>query len=84
MKKEYLVAYSYGTGGIWIYLKARSKREIKEKYPELVIVDHKPDWFDKEQEKLTREKMSFDIDKPTGWLAFYEEELKKEKQNNRY
>jgi hypothetical protein len=44
-KNPYLVVYDYGTGGLWGLLRARSKDEIATKYPELSILDQRPDWM---------------------------------------
>ncbi|MCH8172298.1 MAG: hypothetical protein IIA70_03210 [Proteobacteria bacterium] len=80
MKKEFLVCYNYGSGGIWLYILARNKKEIQKKYPELKIVDERPEWFNDERELITREKLYFDIDEPAkGWLAVYEKGLKEKK-----
>jgi hypothetical protein len=67
MKKHHLVSYDYGTGGVWAVMNARSKEEILEKYPKLVVNDSRPKWMSDE----CFNKIPFvDIDDPpTGWLT---------------
>jgi hypothetical protein len=70
MKKQYLVAYDYGMGGVWAILAARSEQEIYEKYPDLKVVDGRPAWMSDADYNNIRDKSSFDIDTvPEGWLA---------------
>ena len=44
-KKEFVVCYDYGMGGIWGPVWATSVQEITDKYPELVVVEAKPEWM---------------------------------------
>jgi len=70
MKKQYLVVYDYGTGGVWGILAARSEHEIYEKYPDLKVVETRPAWMSDADYNNVRESSSFDIDAPaSGWLA---------------
>lgn len=64
MKKNFLVAYDYGMGGLWGVIRARSAAEINHRFPKLVIVSRRPDWM--EAEDFCPEV--FDIDNPSGWL----------------
>lgn len=59
----YLVAYDYGMGGLWAYVRASSRGEIAERFPELDIVDEPPPWFDAEYEAKLRRRTE-DIDSP--------------------
>jgi hypothetical protein len=69
VKKEYLIVYDYGMGGVWAILAARSEQEICEKYPELKVFDVRPSWMSDAYYNNIRDN-SFDIDVvPTGWLA---------------
>jgi hypothetical protein len=69
MKKNYLAVYDYGSGGVWMFIAARSKTEINTLYPQLTVVDVWPDWLTGEQLENVCKDFSFDIDKPpTGIL----------------
>ena len=46
MKSEYLVAYDYGMGGLWAYVRAESEAEILAAFPELQVVHERPHWMD--------------------------------------
>lgn len=67
MKKPHLVAYDYGQGGLWAYLLAESPEDIKNRHPELVVLEEAPSWMTPgEQRKLE----TIDIDHVEGtWLA---------------
>lgn len=68
-KTKHLAVYDYGTGGIWLYILARSPNEIIEKYPELKVVSHHPSWLTSERKQSIEDKFTFDIDDPPkGWL----------------
>ena len=78
MKKDFLVVYDYGTGGIWTVIHARSKEEIEQKFPDLKVMnDPRPDWMTDERFSelydgvmKRRDYFYLDIDdKPTGWFA---------------
>lgn len=68
-KTPFLVCYDYGTGGLWALLYARSREEIADRYPELVIFDERPVWFEREAswQRLV-ERGSIDIDEPSRGL----------------
>lgn len=70
MKKDFLVVYDYGMGGVWSIFRARSKDEIEARYPELQVFDGRPAWMsDVEFAKIAGERV-FDIDEePSGWLC---------------
>ena len=42
---DHLVAYEYGTGAIWGFVRARSAAEIAAAVPELEIYDGAPPWL---------------------------------------
>lgn len=69
MKKEFLVLYDYGQGGVWAFVNAHSKADIARRFPEFEIIDQRPKWMTSEVVARLRQRMSFDIDKPRGWLA---------------
>jgi hypothetical protein len=45
----YLVVYDYGIGGLWALVEAPSSDSIVELYPEVQIVDSRPEWMDDER-----------------------------------
>lgn len=68
MKRRFLVVYDYGEGGNWAVVAATSSEAIKERFPELQIVDKRPGWMT--DEIATRlDKHVIDVDKPAGLLA---------------
>jgi hypothetical protein len=74
-----LIAYDYGMGGLWGVMLARSEDDIREKYPELVIVKERPVWMtDESHTRLYREDRH-DIDAPpSGMLKAVLGERKRE------
>jgi hypothetical protein len=48
-KSRFLVAYDYGTGGLWGVMLARSADEITTTYPELGVVAERPAWMSEEE-----------------------------------
>src|SRR5262249_2283848 len=42
---EFLVCYDYGTGGLWGVLVAPSASAISARFPEVVVVERRPDWM---------------------------------------
>ena len=80
-KRPYLAVYDYGTGGIWIYVYAESAEQITERYPGLTVITEWRDWMTPERIiELTAgigSHMTFDIDKPDGWLAQSDDELRR-------
>lgn len=49
MKQRYLVVYDYGTGGLWAFIRAGSRDAILSKFPQLEIIDQRPEWMTKEE-----------------------------------
>ena len=45
MSASYLVGYDYGMGGLWAVVRARSEREIRDVYPELIVVEEQSGWM---------------------------------------
>jgi hypothetical protein len=71
MKKDFLVVYDYGMGGVWAFIKARTKEEITQKYPELIVYNDQelPAWMSDEYCNRIRSIATFEIDDPpSGWL----------------
>lgn len=48
-KSEYLIAYDYGSGGLWGVILARSEDEITGVYPEVTVVRNRPKWMTDER-----------------------------------
>lgn len=70
MKKPFLVAYDYGQGAVWAFIRAESQEEIERDFPELKVIDDPPGWLDGPRRKRMEETMTFDIDERTvGLLA---------------
>jgi hypothetical protein len=68
-KEKFLIAYDYGTGGVWAVMYARSPEEILQKYPKVSVQLEHPHWMTDEVYKRIAEANTLDIDEPpTGWL----------------
>lgn len=68
-RSAYLIAYDYGTGGLWGAMLARDETEIRMKFPELIIVHERPNWM---SEAYYSDLLAtpYDIDEPPrGLLA---------------
>lgn len=66
MKKEFLVLYDYGTGGVWVIVHARSAQEVETKFQDLAVVSTRPPWM---TDKMYSDLMTFDVDQPEGWIT---------------
>ena len=60
-KREFLVAYDYGMGGVWGFARARSETEILKALPELKVAPGIPAWMTPEYESNVRAVSSFTI-----------------------
>jgi hypothetical protein len=64
---EHLIAYDYGTGGLWAVVIAPSALAIRDKYPEVAIATERPNWMtDEEFERLRQEPLWLDEEVPSG------------------
>lgn len=61
-KREFLVCYDYGMGGLWGVFMARTADEITDEYPELVIVAERPKWMSEDDYQGLRDRELHDID----------------------
>jgi hypothetical protein len=70
MKRAYLVVHDYGMGGVWSVIHARSKEEVRAKYPNLTVWDGpRPNWMTEQMYDEIAAARTFDIDEePRGWL----------------
>jgi|GEM_PF-861707 hypothetical protein len=62
--KEFWVVYDYGMGGGWALARAESQSEIARTFPELKVVDEKPEWMTQEIERKLRTESSFAVGDP--------------------
>lgn len=61
-KRLFLVAYDYGTGGLWGAMLAWSEEEIAREYPELTIVHERPRWMSDDDYTRICDQELHDID----------------------
>lgn len=63
-KREFLIGYDYGAGGLWGIMAATGREEILEVYPELYVVEitEAPSWMDVERLDDLRNREWHDID----------------------
>jgi hypothetical protein len=68
-KHLYLVGYSYGMGGLWDPVLARSEDEILGRYPEVRVFSRPPEWMSDEYfETELHRSTPIDIDAPPSGL----------------
>ena len=68
-KRQFLICYDYGSGGLWGIMDARSESEIADIYPELQIARTRPAWMSEERFAELGEVQHHDIDgRPWGIL----------------
>jgi hypothetical protein len=65
MKRAFLTVYDYGQGGVWLFLLAESEEQIRDRYPDLQVVDVPPPSLDDEQLADIRARRTLDIDDAT-------------------
>jgi hypothetical protein len=67
-KRDFLVVYDYGQGGVWAVVSARSRGEIERGFPQLRVFEDTPGWMSETELKSIKKRMSFDLERPSGWL----------------
>jgi hypothetical protein len=68
-KREFLIGYDYGGGGLWCVLLARTEEELKAKYPQLQMFHEAPPWMTGEVRERIYSRARYDIDEePHGVL----------------
>jgi hypothetical protein len=72
-KNRYLVAYDYGQGAVWAYITAESPSQITDRFPDLSVVEDPPSWMTEEVRRTIEDRMNFDLENPSGWLAGFNE-----------
>jgi hypothetical protein len=63
-RSEFWVVYDYGMGGAWGLARAASSEEVTRAFPELEVVDERPEWMTEEAEKEVRRNSSFVVSDP--------------------
>ncbi|MFV9673591.1 MAG: hypothetical protein ACNYZH_10225 [Acidimicrobiia bacterium] len=53
---DHLVAYEYGTGQVWGYIRARSSADIESIVPEVEVYSAPPSWMSDGELRLLRER----------------------------
>ncbi len=71
--RPYLCAYNYGMGFAFLYVIAESWEDIRDKFPNLELVDPIPSHISDESLQVIAEKLTFDIDSPVGVLRDIQE-----------
>ena len=65
----FLVVDDYGTGGIWMYIHARSADEITDRFPGLTVFTEWRSWMTPDRlVPLVWNLEAYDIDAPSGYL----------------
>jgi hypothetical protein len=62
LKRPFLTVYDYGQGGVWVVLPATSAEKVREKYPELQVLDRPPPSMSKEELEDISSRRTLDID----------------------
>jgi hypothetical protein len=71
-QSTFLVIDDYGTGGIWMYIHAASAQQIRERFPELIVITEWGEWMTPERLiPVIWDVWAYDFDAPTGYLAAY-------------
>ncbi len=78
-KQIYLVAYDYGQGARWAYVRAASPAEIQAAVPELTVVPERPGWMTDSFVKKLLDRI-VDLDQPTGFIKTLIEEQEQEQE----
>ena len=69
VKRKFLAVYEYGMGGVWVCLLARTGQEIRDRYPDLTVLEEKPDWMSVEMANDIEAEGVYDVDAaPDGYL----------------
>ena len=71
-QSTFLVIDDYGTGGIWLYIHAVSAQQIRQRFPELIVITEWGEWMTPERLiPVIWDVPSYDIDEPSGYLSEY-------------
>ena len=56
---DHLVAYEYGTGQVWGYIRARSSADVRAIVPEVDVYETPPTWMAEGEMRSLRERAVF-------------------------
>jgi hypothetical protein len=69
-RKDFLVGYDYGQGGLWAIVRAETAEQIRARYPQVAVYSEPPTTLDAATLTTVRSTPAVDVDDPpTGWLA---------------
>ena len=69
-RREFLVLYDYGQGGLWALVRAGSPEQVRRRYPQLQVFDERPPMVSDAMFAAIESGGVVDVeDPPTGWLA---------------
>lgn len=69
-RKEFLVLYDYGQGGLWVLVHADSADQIRQRFSEVQVFDERPAMVSDDMLEAIRAAGVIDVERPaTGWLA---------------
>lgn len=67
---SYLVAYDYGSGGLWAIINAPDRDAIENAFPKLTVLDEKPDSMTIADYAKLQAQETYDLAGPLPkWLA---------------
>ena len=69
-RREFIVVYDYGMGGIWGIVSARSKNAILSEFPDLIVFENRPSWMSEYELEQIRNSCKFDLDDPTSYPSW--------------
>jgi hypothetical protein len=70
--REFIVVYDYGMGGVWALILAPSRSILESAYPELTLIDERPERMDQSEYERIARRSRFPFDEPTDyWRRFY-------------
>jgi hypothetical protein len=68
----FYVAYEYGSGAAWAFVKAETAAEVTAEWPEVEVYETPPDWMTVEDLHQVRRHASVDIETASGVDAVLE------------
>jgi hypothetical protein len=69
-RRDFMVLYDYGQGGLWAIIRADTVEQVRQRYPQLQVFEERPAFLDDELLGRIREQCCCDVDEPpAGWLA---------------
>ena len=69
-RRDFMVLYDYGQGGLWAIIRADTVEQVRQRYPQLQVFEERPAFLDDELLGRIRAQCSCDVDQPpVGWLA---------------